>query len=49
MSVGAHSGVLTFVVISAVSAIAGNDEAGWAVAGEATGLIVTDPALAVTQ
>lgn len=49
MSIGAHSGVLTFVMIGAVSAIARNDEARRAIASETAGLIVTDSALAVTQ
>lgn len=49
MSVGAHPGVLAFVVIGAISALAGNDEAGRAVASKAAGLIVTDSTLAITQ
>lgn len=49
MSVGAHACVLALVVIGAISALAGNDEAGWAVAGEAARIIATDTALAVIQ
>lgn len=49
MSVGAHACVLAFVMIGAVSALAGNDEAGRAVAGEAAGVVATDSALAVIQ
>jgi len=33
----------------AVSALAGNDEAGWAIAGEAAGIVATYSALAIIQ
>lgn len=49
MSVGAHACVLAFVVIGAISALAGNNEARWTVAGEAARIIATDSALAVIQ